>query len=252
MPQIPHRVSLFSIAALAAFGQAPAAFEVASVRPATERVEFERDGQLAVLHGTLRVRAVSIASCVAFAYGVSTSQVVGPASLRDKRYDIVAKAAQNTPEILVRQMLQALLAERFHLTLHHGQREMRGYVLTVFSNPPKDPVKFHPSAAPGEFYRQNSSTGTVARNITMKQFAEFLSGPLEGPVADQTNLPGQYDLRLEFARYVDLTPTDPSALPGAAYVLNAALKGELGLEITSRRTTFNVIIVDHVEDPSPN
>ena len=149
-------------------------------------------------------------------------------------------------------MLQSLLAERFHLTLHHGQKEMRGYVLTVFSNPPRDPVKFHRSADEGECYRQNSSTGTVAHNITMKQFAEFLSGPLEGPVADETNLPGRYDLQLEFARYVDLTPAGPSALPGAAYVLNAALKGELGLQIAPRRTNFDVIIVDHVEYPSPN
>jgi uncharacterized protein (TIGR03435 family) len=86
----------------------------------------------------------------------------------------------------------------------------------------------------------------------MRQFAEFLSGPLEGPVADQTNLPGEYDLQLEFARYVDLTPADPSVLPGVAYVLNAALQGELGLQITSRRTNFDVLIVDHVEHPSSN
>ena len=46
--------------------------------------------------------------------------------------------------------------------------------------------------------------------------------------------------------------TDPSARPGAAYVLNAALKGELGLQITPRRTDFDIIIVDHVESPSPN
>jgi uncharacterized protein (TIGR03435 family) len=177
---------------------------------------------------------------------------VGPTWLRDKRYDIIAKAVRETHETQVRQMLQSLLAERFHLTLHHEQKEMRGYVLSVFSSPPTDPVKLHPSAADGEFHRRNSATGTVAHNITMKQFAEFLSGPLDGPVADQTNLPGQYDLQLEFARYVDLTPTDPSALPGVAYVLNAALRGELGLQITSRRTNFDAVMVDHVEYPSPN
>jgi uncharacterized protein (TIGR03435 family) len=254
MPRLPHPVHLVFVAALSAFGQAQAqpTFEVASIRPATERVEFERDGQIAALHGTLRMRGVSVSACVAFAYGISTSQVLGPASLTDKRYDIIAKAEPNTPETQLRQMLQSLLAERFHLTLHHGQKEMRGYVLTVFANPPRDPAKFHPSAAEGEFYRQNSATGTVARNITMQQFAEFLSSPLEGPVADQTDLPGHYDLQLEFARYVDLTPTDQSALPGVAYVLNAALKGELGLQITPRRTNFEVVVVDHVEYPSPN
>lgn len=252
MLRLPHRVHLVFITALSAFGQPHAMFEVASIRPATQRVEFERDGEIAALHGTLRMHDVPIIACIAFAYGISTSQVVGPASLRDKRYDIIAKAGHEIPETEVRQMLQALLAERFHLTLHHGQKEMRGYVLTVSSNAPRDPVKVHPSATKGEFYRRNSSTGTVAHNITMKQFAEFLSGPLEGPVADQTNLRGKYDLQLEFARYIDLTPADPSVRPGAAYVLNAALKGELGLQITPRRTNFDVITIDHVENPSPN
>ena len=167
MLRLPYRAHLVFVAALFAFGQAPATFEVASVRPATKWVEFERDGEIAALHGTLRMRGVSITACVAFAYGISTSQVVGPTSVREKRYDIIAKAEQEIPEIQVRQMLQSLLAERFHLTLHHGQKEMRGYVLTVFSNPQRDPVKFHPSATEGEFYRQNSSTGTVAHNTTI-------------------------------------------------------------------------------------
>lgn len=246
-------IRLGFVAAFSFLGQAQTqpTFEVASVRPATERVEFERDGEVAALHGTLRMRGVSIAACVAYAYGISLSQVVGPASLTDKRYDIIAKAEQEIAESEVRQRLQSLLAERFHLTLHHEQKEMRGYVLSVFSDP-KDPAKFRLSAAKADAYRRNSATGTVAHNITMKQFAEFLASPLEGPVTDQTNLPGQFDLQLEFARYVDLTPTDPSALPAVAYVLNAALKGELGLQITPRKTNFDVIVVDHVEYPSPN
>src|SRR5690348_7392630 len=119
LPQVP----LVFVVALSAFGQAQATFEVASVRPATERVEFEREGQITALHGTLRMRDVSITACVAFAYGISTSQVVGPASLRDRRYEIIAKAGQETPEAQLRQMLRSLLAERFHLTLHHEQKE---------------------------------------------------------------------------------------------------------------------------------
>jgi uncharacterized protein (TIGR03435 family) len=247
-----RRTHLIFAAALCAFAQKQPAFEVASIHPTTERIEFERNGQITALHGTLQMRDVSLPVCIAFAYGISTSQVVAPSSLRDKRYDIIAKAKPETPETQLRQMMQSLLADRFHLTLHHGQKEMRGYVLTASSDPPKDPVKFHPSAAIGDVYRQNSATGTVAHNITMKQFADFLSGPLEGPVADETNLSGQYDLQIDLARYVDLTPTDPSARPSVAYVLNAALKGELGLQITSRKTNFDAVIVDHVEDPSPN
>jgi Protein of unknown function (DUF3738) len=41
----------------------------------------------------------------------------------------------------------------------------------------------------------------------MKRFADLLSRPLEGPVADETNLADQYHLELDFCDYVDLTPT---------------------------------------------
>ena len=227
-------------------------FDVASVRPTTEHIEFERDGQTSVLHGMLRMHDVSISACIAFAYGISTSQIVGTASLKDKRYDITAKGNPDATEWQIRRMLQSLLAERFHLTSHGEQKEMRGYVLTVVSSSPKRPGKFHPSADNGEVYRQNSASGTVARHITMKQFADFLSGPLEGPVADETNLTGQYDLQLDFAGYLDLTPTDPSERRGVAYILNAALKGELGLQITPRKTYFDIIVVDHIGYPTPN
>jgi uncharacterized protein (TIGR03435 family) len=245
--------ALFAVLPLSAHAQK--AFDVASVRPSTEHIEFERDGQTSVLHGVLRMHDVSVSACIAFAYGISTSQIVGPASLKDKRYDIIAQGNPDATESQIRQirqMLQSLLAERFHLTSHREQKEMRGYILTVVSSSPKHPGKFHPSAADGEVYRQNSAARTVARNITMEQFADFLSGPLERPVADETNLTGQYDLQLDFSGYVDLTPTDASERPGAAYVLNAALKGELGLQITPRKTHFDIMVVDRVDYPTPN
>ncbi|MCU1328924.1 MAG: hypothetical protein JWN34_4294 [Bryobacterales bacterium] len=86
----------------------------------------------------------------------------------------------------------------------------------------------------------------------MKQFVGFLSGPLEAPVADETSLTGKYDLQFDFARYVEFTSTHQSEQPGAAWVLNAALKGELGLQITPRKTNFDIIVVDHVDEPTPN
>ena len=51
MLRLLYRVHPVFIAAFSAFGQAQGTFDVASVRPATERVEFERDGEIAALHG---------------------------------------------------------------------------------------------------------------------------------------------------------------------------------------------------------
>jgi uncharacterized protein (TIGR03435 family) len=240
------------LAALQYPGFAQTSFDVASIRPATEQVAFERDGRTTTSRDALQMHDVSVRTCVAFAYSVSTSQIAGPASITDKRYDILAKVDHDVTETQMRQMMQTLLADRFHLKLHHEQREMRGYVISVFAQPPKHPAKFHRSVASGEVYRENSATGTVARNITMKQFADFLSGPLEGPVADESGLPGEYDLDLDFRPYVDINESDRSKLPSTESVLNAAMKGELGLQITPKKAIFDTLVVDHSEDPTPN
>jgi uncharacterized protein (TIGR03435 family) len=242
-------LALFTTVPLSSYAQAK--FDVDSIKPTMEHVQYDRNGETTLSYGTLRMHDVTVKGCIAFAYSISLSQISGPASLTDRHYDIIAKAAPDTTETQMRQMTQSLLADRFHLTLHHSQKEMRGYVLTVFANPPKDPTKFHPSAAPGVSHHENSVSGTTAHNITMQQFADFLSGVLDGPVADGTKLPGEYDLKLEFAKYVDLH-TDNSELPGAEYILNSALKGELGLQLTPRKDTFNVLVVDHVEGPDAN
>jgi len=231
---------------------AQTSFDVATIRPASERVANERDGRTTMTRDSLQMHDVSVRVCLAFAYGVSTSQIVGPASINDKRYDILGKVDHDVTEAQMRQMMQSLLADRFRVALHHEQREMRGFVLSVYAQPPRNPAMFHPSVAPAQAYHENSATGTVARNFTMKQFAEFLSSPLEGPVADESNLPGEYDLELDFRPYVDVSETDRSQLPSVESVLNAALKGELGLQITSKKAAFDTLVVDHSEDPTPN
>lgn len=234
---------------LPAVAAAQVAFDVASIRPSSQNIPFERDGQTSIEHGTLRMRAVTAQVCIAWAYSVSSAQIIGPAALTAKKYDITAKGG-GMSETQARLALQALLAERFGLTLHREHRVMQGYILTALAAAKPGP-RFHPSPSPGEMVRQNSAAGTVARNITMPQFAGFLSGALRGPVSDQTGLPGPYDLDLDFTPHVDLTGK-PSDLPNAAYVLNAALKGELGLQITPRKSSFEVIVVDHLTEPTPN
>ena len=242
-------LALFIAVPLLSYAQAT--FDVASIKPTMEHVQYDRNGETTLSHGTLRMHDVTVKGCIAFAYSISLSQISGPASLTDTHYDIIAKAAPDSTQTQMRQMLQSLLANRFHLTLHHSQKRMRRYVLTVFANPPKDPSKFHPSATPGDSHHENSESGTTARNITMQQFADFLSGVLDGPVADETKLSGEYDLQLEFAKYVDLH-ADNSELPGAAFILNSALKGELGLQLTPQKGPVQVLVIDHIERPSPN
>jgi len=71
------------------------------------------------------MRNVSLKSAIRWAYHVMDYQVSGPDWLGFERYDIAARAAGPVPEEQMRTMLQALLAERFKITLHRETRNCR-------------------------------------------------------------------------------------------------------------------------------
>ncbi len=65
------------------------------------------------------------------AYKVRDYQISGPDWLANERYDVAASCRRMPPRTRKPLMLQALLTEQFKLTLHHEQKEMPGYALTV-------------------------------------------------------------------------------------------------------------------------
>lgn len=225
---------------------AQSAFDVASIRPSSGDVKFERNGIIKASHGTLAMHDVTVSTCVQWAYGTSQGLISGPSSLRDVHYDITAKTDPAATQQQMRVMLQELLRERFKLTFHLEKRELRVYTLVVA----KGGSKMHPSAPGGEMFRENSATGMVARSITMRELADYLSDPLDAPLADATDLPGRYDFKIDFTPYVDMKQDD--VRPDPVAVVNAALKGELGLELVRAKQQMDVTIVDHVEPPSLN
>ncbi|HEY1213815.1 MAG TPA: TIGR03435 family protein, partial [Bryobacteraceae bacterium] len=199
---LPLSLVLCSLAAYAQDG-----FEAASIHPTKESVPNERDGSISAEHGTLRLHDVTLKSCIHYAYGISAAQIVGGTNLSGERYDILATAGRDLGDAELRRMLQGLLAERYHLTLHHEQREMRGYLLSVAPGGVKASAAIHAPAAEGEPTHQNSEIGFTARNFSMKDLAAYLASPLDGPVADETGLTGRYDISVDFRRYVNTGPT---------------------------------------------
>src|ERR1019366_1602300 len=69
--------------------------------------------------GQFTAPSVSLLTLLEMAYGVRFDQVSGPDWLISERYSIVAKLPPKTTKDQFNLMLQNLLAERFHLTLHH-------------------------------------------------------------------------------------------------------------------------------------
>ena len=88
----------------------------------------------------------------------------------------------------------------------------------------------------------------------MERLAGILSGLADRPVLDKTGLTGKIDFVIEF------TPQFNGPLPpGANFqpdptgpTFLEALKEQLGLKLESQTGLVEVIVVDHVEQPSEN
>ncbi len=222
-------------------------FAVATIRPSAAAVKFESDGKTETSPGTLRMRDVTVNTCIKWAYGVQDSQIAGPDWMKQDHFDITAKADGPVGDAEMKLMMQALLADRFKLGFHRQKKEMKALVLIVAKGGPK----LHESAGEGESSRQNTAMGTIAKSITMREFADFLGGPMEMPVVDKTGLQGRYDFTLDFTSYLPVVNREyrPDDFTGA---LNAALQGELGLKMEARKEMVDVMVVDHVEQASEN
>jgi uncharacterized protein (TIGR03435 family) len=104
-----------------------------------------------------------------------------------------------------------------------------------------------PTSAPGRLR-------LGGRNVTMELIASTLSVPggAERPVLDKTGLTGTFDFWIEYA------PSD-SPPPGAISQPDAtgptflqALQEQLGLKLESQTGPVDVLVLDHVEQPSEN
>jgi uncharacterized protein (TIGR03435 family) len=222
-----------------ALAQAPA-FEVASIKPSPSIQQVAAQIQAGQMHVGMGIRGttvdigfMSLADLIATAYRVKPYQVTAPDWARVERYDILAKIPDGASAEQVPEMLQALLAERFHLTMHRENREQPIYALVVGPDGPKmapsepDPAPQAPPAGGralatpagdvnvqqtgrGSVTVTGSTTGTTRMTMTpdgvmrmemskmsMPALAEAIRPMVERPVIDETKLEGDFQIALE-------------------------------------------------------
>jgi len=238
---------LLSMTSIAAYAAEQPAFAVASIRPSAAPVQYEHDGRTETTPGNLTMRDVTAATCIKWAYGVQDSQISGPEWLQQEHFDVIAKADGPVADDRLKLMMQTLLANRFGLTFHRQSRELPAYALTIA----KSGHKLKESVGEGKPYRQNSDMGTVAKFTTMQEFGDFISGPLQTPVVDMTGLTRRYDFAIDFTPYVQ-AEVEAGRKPDAVGILIAALQGDLGIKLESKKESVDVLVVDHIEKPSEN
>jgi len=93
-----------------------------------------------------------------------------------------------------------------------------------------------------------------ARNITMGYLANSLvtlGSGIDRPVLDQTGLGGNFDATLD-TPWIPAPPGSPIELDPSAPTFLEVLQDELGLKLESQTGLVDVLVIDHVEEPSPN
>jgi uncharacterized protein (TIGR03435 family) len=135
------RASLVVFTSCQVFGQdtaAPFSVEVASVKP---HKSGDSGMSLRPSSGGLTATNATLKFLMTFAFEIKDHQLSGePGWLSTERYDIVAKGQIDHPTVAQnRQMLQALLADRFQLRLRREIKELPMYVLLVGRNETQAP-----------------------------------------------------------------------------------------------------------------
>lgn len=197
----------------------------------------------------------SAQSLVQDALDVKNYQVVNtPGWLRSERWDLDIKSTMPANSQQRDQLILALLVDRFQLKYHRETRAMPIYSLVIAKGGAK--LRTPDSDERASMMFGNQITG---RKYDITMLARNLSGELNVPVVDKTGLTGVYDLDLKWTpnpsqpEFGDVR--GPAELP--APDLNrpeifTAIKEQLGLELKAERGPVDVIVIDHIERPSPN
>jgi uncharacterized protein (TIGR03435 family) len=267
----------------------PPAFEVASVKShkdgdSTARFEITPGGRVVIQNLPLN-------EIVRVAYQLQNHQLVGGPDMVWSRFDIIAKADGDLPPLPpppsfhapshpVLPMLRTLLAERFHLRVHHESRTLPMFALVLERSNgvlgPKlkqsnvkdcadiiaarraaratNPVPPTGAAAPVSCGMRGTIGHTEADSQSMSQLVQLLAGAVHRVVEDRTNLDGLFNFTLDFAPDSPGLDVGNDAKPGgdASPSIFTAVREQLGLRLEAIRQATDVVVIDHVEQPTPD
>ena len=255
-------------------------FDVASVKP----TDLGPESMLYSFRSErLTLRWVTLQTMVRQAYGLSNYEVVtfsAPLWIDTDHFDVLATAPgiRNSPNgtfpLPVRTMLRNLLEDRFHLKAHFESKELPVFAL-VLAKPNgtlgrglrRRTVPCTPGAVAPPLRTPRSSDRQICggnigpgfltgRGATLPNITSMFSGFAPGTrlVIDRTALTGTFDVDLFW------TPDNPivvgeqvvSPFDRNAPSLFTAIQEQLGLKLESTRAPVDVLVIDHVEAPTPN
>jgi uncharacterized protein (TIGR03435 family) len=218
------------------------AFEVASIKPGNPASRMLRS---MVTPGNLRAENVTLRTLIEDAYQIKPFQLLGgPHWIDQDRFEVIAKGDSSAGADKVRLMLQALLEDRFQLTLHRETKQQNISLLTVKTQPKIKPSK--------EGSRQYSSTMTQRDGVNhvsfyatpMAKLADFLAREMGQMVEDRTGLKGAFDFELDASR--------EEAEPNPFVARLAPSIGQIGLKLETTKGPVEFFVIGRAEKPRAN
>jgi bla regulator protein BlaR1 len=227
-------------------------FDVSTIKPNNTGSGSIR---ISVNDGLLQATNVQMKGMLELAFDVRQDSIFGlPHSVEASHYDIVAKVVDADPKVLEKltreqrgDMVRHLLKDRFKLKWHREIRTLPVLELVAM----KSGSKLTPSTSQSDDTNMNTSNSTLtATHVSMDDLARFLANQTHNPVVDKTGLAGKYDLQLKWRR------EEQSAQSGATDdplpTLYTAIQEQLGLKLESGKGPVNVLVIDHIEEPTEN
>ena len=244
--------TLLIVGAIALSAQAALEFEVASVRLIPGPVGFHNT-TLQLSPRGFNANYAALRQIAGVAYNIQRVRVEGgPAWMDSDLYTIAAKAenpdsSENAEQI--REMLRALLADRFKFTAHREVKQLPVYSLVLTKGGSKmQEVQDDPPGAPlvtpgqGQFGLE-----LVFKNMPLAGLVNYLANMLGSPVTDRTGLKGRFNFKLEFD-----PPMRSSHSADSAPDIFEAVQVQLGLKLEGKDGPVEVLVVDHAEKASAN
>jgi uncharacterized protein (TIGR03435 family) len=86
----------------------------------------------------------------------------------------------------------------------------------------------------------------------MAQFARMLAFQTQGTVVDETGLSGGFDIELNWLPDTGAVPADGPLPAGDGVSIFTVVQEQLGLKLEPKLGPVDVLVIDHVEKPTPD
>ena len=246
-------------------------FVVVSIKPTDYNSGKMHEIGIQLTPDQLTMDAMTLKGLIEVAYDIPAWELTGGDPWMDRgfsdqkdRYDFVAKLPPggapynlrhgyfDLADERIREMMQAMLADRFHLKVHHETHTGAVSILEQSGKPllmVPTIRKYARSSSDehGEIGGAVEGVGIGFYNITMLQLAKFLSEAiLHHPVIDKTGVEGGYDFRSKTIVTAD------DIRNGNTMSMYLPMVKEMGLKLMDGTGPVETYVVDHAERPEAN